>query len=43
MSYVGFNGMNMVSFFLAIVQTYIWGYVFLGVWKFSGYLSIAKK
>lgn len=39
MSYLGFSGMNMMSFILALVQTYIWGYVFVGVWWLSGFFS----
>lgn len=32
MSYVGFDDMNVVSFILGAVQTYIWGYIFGALW-----------
>jgi hypothetical protein len=34
MAYVGFEGMNIVGFILGAAQTYIWGYLFLGIWRF---------
>jgi len=42
-AYLGFSGMNVASFLLAVVQTYLWGYVFLGIWILSKYLSPSKK
>ncbi|PIR04037.1 MAG: hypothetical protein COV59_02525 [Candidatus Magasanikbacteria bacterium CG11_big_fil_rev_8_21_14_0_20_39_34] len=36
MSYFGFSGMNFVSFLLGAIQTYIWGYVGVGLWSLLG-------
>ena len=33
LSYFGFNGMNIGSFILGVIQTYIWGYLFFGAWQ----------
>lgn len=35
-SYLGFNGMDFVSFLSGAVQTYIWAYIGLGVWQVVG-------
>jgi len=35
-SYLGFTGMNLTSFILGLVQTYLWGYIGLGVWMLVG-------
>lgn len=33
MAYLGFSGMNAVSFILGAIQTYIWAHVVLGIWQ----------
>lgn len=33
LSFFGFSGMNLVGFILGLVQSYIWGYIILGVWR----------
>jgi len=38
-SFYGFSGMNVVSFILAAVQVYIWGYIFVGLWGIVEKLS----
>jgi len=35
LSFYGFTGMNPMSFISAAVQSYLWGYVFVGVWDLS--------
>jgi len=34
-SFYGFTGMNPMSFISAAVQSYVWGYVFVGLWVLS--------
>jgi len=34
MSYLGFEEMNAAGFLLGAVQTYIWGYLAVALWKF---------
>ena len=36
LSYFGFSGMNFGSFILGAVQSYLWGYIFFGLWQLSG-------
>ena len=36
MSYSGFDGMNTKSFLLGLVQSYIWGYIGVGLWLLVG-------
>ena len=36
MAYFGFNDMGFVSFVLGAIQTYIWGYIFAGIWCLFG-------
>lgn len=31
LTYFGFNGMNVFSFIFGLIQTYIWGYVVVGI------------
>ncbi len=32
LAYFGFNGMNFPSFILGIIQSYVWGYIGVGLW-----------
>jgi len=43
MAYFGFRGMNVVSFVLGAVQTYIWAYVAIGIWQIVGCCFKAGK
>jgi len=36
LSYIGFSGMNALSFVLGLIQTFIWGYVGVGLWMLVG-------
>lgn len=36
LTYIGFSGMNAVSFVLGALQTYVWGYIIVGIWKYVG-------
>lgn len=36
MSFFGFSGMNVRSFILGLIQSYIWGYIGVGVWWLIG-------
>lgn len=36
MAFLGFNGMNFSSFILGLIQSYIWGYIGLGLWFLVG-------
>lgn len=33
LSFYGFTGINAMSFISATVQSYIWGYIFVGLWE----------
>lgn len=33
LSFIGYSGMNFSSFIAGLIQSYIWGYVGLGLWK----------
>lgn len=39
LSYFGFNGMNIGSFVLGVIQSYIWAYI---GWVFGGWLVAAE-
>jgi hypothetical protein len=32
LSFMGYSGMNPLSFILGAVQSYIWAYIFVGIW-----------
>ncbi len=34
--YYGFSGMNFPSFALGAIQSYVWGFVFVGLWCLVG-------
>lgn len=34
-----FEGMNFLSFISGLIQSYIWGYIFAGLWCLAGYCS----
>ena len=36
MTYFGFQGMGIVSFIFGLIQTYIWGYVVVGILRLIG-------
>lgn len=36
MAYLGFDGMNFLSFVLGAIQTYVWAYIGLGLWQLVG-------
>lgn len=38
----GFSGMNLASFILAAIQSYLWGYIFLVLWNLSDSITIKK-
>ncbi len=42
-AFFGFNGMNMRSFVLGLIQSYVYGYIFHGVWCISCRLSGCSK
>lgn len=37
MALVGFSGMNLVSFILGVIQSYLWAYIGLGLWRLANY------
>ena len=39
LSFLGFQEMNFVGFILGLIQSYIWGYIAVGVWKLTKKLS----
>jgi len=36
MSFYGYDGMNVKSFILGLIQSYIWGYIGVALWYVSG-------
>ena len=36
MAYLGFSGMNPLSFIFGAIQTYIWAYIGVGIWYLVG-------
>jgi len=36
LSFLGFTGMNILSFLLGAIQSFFWAYIFYGLWKISG-------
>lgn len=43
MSYLWFDAANAQSFFAALLQTYIWGYIVVLAWKITGYCPFLNK
>lgn len=41
-SFLGYTGMNGLSFLLGLIQSYIWGLIFAGLWFLAG-MFIKKK
>jgi len=39
LSFIGFQEMNFVGFILGLVQSYIWGYIAVAIWKLAKKLS----
>lgn len=35
LTYYGYSGMNFPSFVLGIIQSYIWGYIGVGLWRLT--------
>jgi len=33
LAYFGFDGMNTTNFVLGAIQTYVWGYIFVGIFQ----------
>jgi hypothetical protein len=36
LSFFGFNDMGVLSFILGAIQSYIWGYIGVGIWCLAG-------
>lgn len=36
MIYFGFSEMNLTSFILGLIQSYIWAYIIVGIWRLAG-------
>lgn len=36
LSFFGYDGMNLMSFILGAIQSYIWGYIFVGICYLTG-------
>ena len=43
MSFWGFEGTNVMSFVLGAIQTYVMGYILVGLWCLTGCCSCCKK
>ena len=39
LAFLGWSGMNAVSFILGLVQAFIWGFIAVGVWNLAGLLT----
>ena len=33
LAFLGFSGMNFLGFILGAIQSYVWGYIFVGIWR----------
>ncbi|MBU1177381.1 MAG: hypothetical protein ABIG88_02555 [Patescibacteria group bacterium] len=33
LTFFGFSDMSVIGFISGLVQSYVWGYVFIGIWK----------
>ncbi|NQT50322.1 hypothetical protein HQ571_06540 [Candidatus Kuenenbacteria bacterium] len=33
LTFLGFSGMNLFGFISGAIQSYVWGYIFVGIWK----------
>ncbi len=42
LSYFGYDGMNVTSFIFGAIQSYIWGYIAVGLWYLTGGCPIYK-
>jgi len=40
LTFLGFSGMNFWGFILGAVQSYVWGYIFVGIWQTISKISI---
>ncbi len=43
LTYLGWSGMNLPSFFLGVIQSFLWGFIFTAVWNMSKLLSKFKS
>jgi len=43
LTFLGFSGMNLWGFILGAIQSYVWGYFFVGVWQGISKLSGLNK
>lgn len=39
LSFIGFQEMNLFGFILGLIQSYIWGYFFVGLWQLTKKLT----
>jgi len=40
LTFLGFSGMNFWGFILGAIQSYVWGYIFVGLWQAVSKISI---
>ena len=43
LTFLGFSGMNLWGFILGVIQSYFWGYIFVGIWQGISKLSGLNK
>lgn len=43
LSFFGYNDMGVMSFILGAVQSYVWAYIFTGLWLLAGCCGMKKK
>jgi len=43
LTFLGFSGMNLWGVILGAIQSYVWGYLFVGVWQGISKLSGLNK
>ncbi len=39
LSFFGFSGLNFSSFVAGVVQSFIWGYVAVALWRLAGFIT----
>lgn len=43
LTFLGLDDMNGVGFIIGLVQSYVWAYIAVALWKLAGILSFSRK
>jgi len=39
LTFFGFSSMNFIGFIFGLIQSYVWGYIFTGIWRLVSKIS----